>query len=111
MKNTTARMAVVRDRKFAEPVAPKRLPEAPEPNAAPTSAPLPCWSSTSPMIDIAARTCATMSRVSQISISSLSGSAFHRGGADREEVRRHERRAADEAAVDVGLREQLLRVR
>ena len=28
-KNTAARIAVVRDRKFAEPVAPKRLPEAP----------------------------------------------------------------------------------
>ena len=34
-KKTPARTAVVRDRKFAEPVAPNRLPEAPLPNAAP----------------------------------------------------------------------------
>ena len=41
-KNTAARAAVTRDRKLAEPVAPNRLPEAPEPKAAPMSAPLPC---------------------------------------------------------------------
>ena len=55
-KNTAARMAVVRERKFAEPVAPKRLPEEPLPNAAPMSAPLPCWSSTRPMMPSAAMT-------------------------------------------------------
>ena len=42
MKNTAASAAVTRDRKLADPVAPNRLPEAPEPNAAPMSAPLPC---------------------------------------------------------------------
>jgi hypothetical protein len=47
-KNTVARIAVVRDRKFAEPAAPNRLPDEPLPNAAPMSAPLPCWSSTNP---------------------------------------------------------------
>src|SRR6187402_3195435 len=39
-KNTVARMAVVRDRKLAEPAAPNRLPDDPLPNAAPMSAPL-----------------------------------------------------------------------
>ena len=42
MKNTAAAKPVDFDMKFDEPVAPNRLPEAPEPNAAPMSAPLPC---------------------------------------------------------------------
>src|SRR5205823_12358775 len=42
-KNTLASTAVVRERKLALPEAPKRLPEAPLPKAAPMSAPLPCW--------------------------------------------------------------------
>src|SRR5581483_5244531 len=50
MKNTTARTAVLRERKLAEPLAPNRLPEAPLPKAAPTSAPLPCCRSTRPTI-------------------------------------------------------------
>ena len=41
-KNTAAQTAVDRDRKFALPVAPNRLPEAPLPKDAPMSAPLPC---------------------------------------------------------------------
>ena len=40
----------MRDRKFAEPAAPNRLPDEPLPNAAPMSAPLPCCSSTKPQI-------------------------------------------------------------
>ena len=40
--------AVVRDRKFAEPAAPNRLPDEPLPNAAPMSAPLPCCSRMKP---------------------------------------------------------------
>ena len=39
-KKTVAAMAVERERKFALPVAPKTEPEAPEPKAAPRSAPL-----------------------------------------------------------------------
>ena len=62
-KNTVATAAVLRDRKFAEPVAPKRLPEAPPPNAAPMSAPLPCCRSTRTMIAIAESTCTTISKV------------------------------------------------
>ena len=38
-----AQTAVERERKLALPVAPNRLPEAPLPNEAPMSAPLPCW--------------------------------------------------------------------
>ena len=41
-KNTAAATPVDLDMKFDEPVAPNRLPEAPEPKAAPMSAPLPC---------------------------------------------------------------------
>ncbi len=41
-KKTVAKTAVVRDIKLALPLAPKRLPDPPLPNAAPMSAPLPC---------------------------------------------------------------------
>src|SRR5690242_13719877 len=40
-KNTVAHTAVERERKFALPVAPNKLPDAPLPNEAPMSAPLP----------------------------------------------------------------------
>src|SRR5271155_3325871 len=45
-KKITARTAVKRLRKLADPLAPNRLPEAPLPNAAPMSAPLPCCNNT-----------------------------------------------------------------
>jgi hypothetical protein len=51
-----ASIAVVRDRNEAEPRAPNTVPEAPAPNPAPASAPLPRWSSTSVMIDAASST-------------------------------------------------------
>ena len=41
-KNTAAQAAVERDRKFALPLAPNKLPDAPLPKEAPMSAPLPC---------------------------------------------------------------------
>ena len=56
-KNTAAQAAVERDRKFALPLAPNRLPEAPLPKDAPMSAPLPCWISTRPIIVSAASSC------------------------------------------------------
>jgi len=59
-KNNVARTAVERDRKLAEPLAPNTVAEAPEPKAAPVSAPLPRCTSTSPMI-IAPMTTCTMS--------------------------------------------------
>ena len=49
-KNIAAAMPVDFDRKFDEPVAPNKLPEAPEPKAAPMSAPLPCCTSTRPIM-------------------------------------------------------------
>ena len=55
-KNKPAATAVERLKKFAEPVAPNRLPEAPLPKAAPISAPLPCCTSTSPITAIADKT-------------------------------------------------------
>jgi hypothetical protein len=48
-KKTAAAMAVERDKKLALPVAPNKLPEAPLPNEAPMSAPLPCCTSTKPI--------------------------------------------------------------
>ena len=41
-KKTVARIPVVRLKKFAEPCEPNTVPDAPLPNAAPASAPLPC---------------------------------------------------------------------
>jgi energy-coupling factor transporter ATP-binding protein EcfA2 len=49
-KNTAAATPVDLERKFEDPLAPNRLPDAPEPKAAPISAPLPCCKSTKPMI-------------------------------------------------------------
>jgi hypothetical protein len=37
------------ERKLEEPVAPNRLPEAPDPKAAPISAPFPCCRRTKPI--------------------------------------------------------------
>ena len=65
-KNTVAQAAVDRDRKFALPVAPKRLPEEPLPKEAPMSAPLPCCTSTSPIMVRAERICTARRRFIQI---------------------------------------------
>jgi hypothetical protein len=48
IKKTVANTAVVRDKKLALPLAPKRLPDPPLPNAAPMSAPFPCWTRINP---------------------------------------------------------------
>src|SRR5262249_18585870 len=111
MKNTVASTAVARDRKFADPVAPNRLEEAPPPKPEPMSAPLPCWSSTRPMMASATSTWVTMMMLVQIPIArfrflSLCGRAAaflrrRRGAQDRDEVLRHQRCAADQPAVDV----------
>ena len=52
-----ASTAVVRERKLALPLAPNRLPELPLPNAAPMSAPLPCWIRIRPIIARAVSIC------------------------------------------------------
>src|SRR5258705_4179678 len=105
-KKTTARAAVVRERKLAEPLAPNRLPEAPLPKAAPTSAPLPCWSRTRPMMKRATTTSTMSITVNQKSMLH-SPELSPRRGADRDEILGHERSPADQAAVDVRLRKQL----
>ena len=64
VKNMTARTAVVRLMKLAEPEDPKTLPADPLPNAAPMSAPLPCCSNTRTMMLRAASTCNTRIRTS-----------------------------------------------
>jgi hypothetical protein len=63
MKNTAAKMAVVWDKKFAEPLAPNKLPEEPDPKAAPMSAPLPCCNKTKRMTARAETTCNTINKV------------------------------------------------
>ena len=112
-KNTVARIAVVRDRKLAEPAAPNRLPDEPLPNAAPMSAPLPCCSSTKPQTTTATSRCTTSSNrfhavhlfTSKRSLVRLSGTR------DRQKFVRIQRRAADQPAVDIRHRKQRLRIR
>src|SRR5438552_10756694 len=98
-------MAVVRERKLAEPLAPNRLPEAPLPKAAPTSAPLPCWSRTRPMMQSATMTSTMRISVNQKSILH-SPELSPRPSADGDDILRHERSPADQSAVDVGHRQQ-----
>ena len=115
-KNTAARTAVVRDRKLADPAAPKTEPDDPLPNAAPMSAPLPCCSSTNPQI-------ADRDQQGAAPITTFPACSFvtpaprrHRGRSDRSGTRNRqkfpglERRAADQAAVDVRHPEQRSRV-
>ncbi len=71
LEQAGAQIAVVRERKFALPVAPNRLPEEPLPNDAPMSAPLPCCTSTKPIIAMAATICNTTNRFIQICIQEL----------------------------------------
>jgi len=67
-KKIAAAMPVDFDKKFDDPVAPNKLPDAPEPKAAPMSAPLPCCSSTRPMMVSADRTWMTTMMVSIVFI-------------------------------------------
>jgi hypothetical protein len=62
-KNIAAATPVDLDKKFEDPVAPNKLPDAPEPKEAPMSAPLPCCSNTRPMIVKADRTWTIMMNV------------------------------------------------
>ena len=58
-KKMPAAHAVDFDKKFDEPVAPNTLPDAPLPNAAPISAPLPCCIRTKPITARADKICTT----------------------------------------------------
>src|SRR5437773_10526925 len=66
------------------------------------SAPLPCWSSTRPMIASATSTCSTISTLVQ----PIMSSSFRRRLNDGEKFLRDQRRPADQAAVDVRHGEQ-----
>src|SRR5689334_21913378 len=71
------------------------------------SSPLPCWSSTRPMIASATSTCIPITMLIHISIDS----AFPlRGTHDGDEVIRHQRRAADQSAVHVRHAKQRRRI-
>src|SRR5512135_2610321 len=100
-KNTVANAAVVRLRKFAEPLAPNRLPDAPLPKAAPMSAPLPCCSRTSPTNAMATNTCIIQTT------NSITSSTCPANG---QELLGIERGPADQTAVDIRLTEQLDRI-
>src|SRR3954466_898138 len=107
MKNTVASAAVARERKFAEPVAPNRLEDEPPPNPEPMSAPLPCWSSTRPMMPSAVSTCTTMITFVQNPIRL----SFPRSGPhDGEEILRHQRCAAYQPAIHVRHRKNRRRI-
>ena len=54
-KNTTAKPVVNLVKKLPEPLEPNTVPDAPPPNAAPASAPLPCWINTRPIIPSATK--------------------------------------------------------
>jgi hypothetical protein len=62
-KNTAANTPVVRDKKLALPLAPNKLPEPPLPKAAPMSAPLPCCTSTRPIMTMAVSICTARTMV------------------------------------------------
>lgn len=66
LKKIAAATPVDLDMKFDEPVAPNRLPEAPEPKAAPISAPLPCCSKTRPMMARAETTWTMTTRLNML---------------------------------------------
>nr|GEU28380.1 hypothetical protein [Tanacetum cinerariifolium] len=126
LKKTAAATPVDLDMKFDEPVAPNRLPEAPEPKAAPISAPLPCCSKTRPMMARAETTWMMTTRLFTtliqhfdnnlaykychlVVLSVLPGATALRvrlGVDDGKEICRLQRCAADQAAIDVRLRHQ-----
>jgi hypothetical protein len=70
-KNTAAKIAVVWDKKFADPLAPNKLPDDPDPKAAPISAPLPCCNKTKRITAKAETTCNTINKVLNHSTTNL----------------------------------------
>src|SRR5512139_157948 len=111
-KKIVAHTAVERDRKLALPLAPNRLPAEPLPNDAPMSAPLPCCTSTSPIITSAESSWTTSTMFIRICMDVFSCANLDsaRRAAYGDEVPHLQRGATDQSAVDVGLREQRRRV-
>src|SRR5690606_9571521 len=106
-KKTIASHLVDLVRKLDAPRAPNTVAEAPPPKPEPAWAPAPRCMRISAIIAMATRT-NTMLRMScsMFQFSSAGRSADRRGH-DGQEVRGHQRRSADQASIDVGLREQL----
>src|SRR5579863_4167730 len=102
--NSAARIAVARESAVVAPRAPNTVPEAPAPKPAPASAPLPRCSSTSETIPIAQN-----SWMISRNVCSIAGPALMtaRSGKNVQELLGFQRRTADQAAVDVGLGEQV----
>ena len=74
-KNNAANTAVNFENNVAVPRAPKTVPEAPEPNPAPASAPFPRCMSTRPMIISASNMCTDKMKPRSISISQCRAAA------------------------------------
>src|SRR5882757_197967 len=109
---TAAKIAVARDNAVLAPRAPNTVPDAPAPKPAPASAPLPRWTSTRAVIATAQNTSMIISNECSIFSSTvwcpeacLGVPATRRGATDGQELLSLERRAPDQAAVDVRHRE------
>src|SRR5215831_780189 len=112
---TAAAPAVSLVRKFPAPRLPKSVAPAPPPKTAPTCAPLPRWSSTTAIRKMQAITCRTVTTADMEPSLKEKGSlpARARSGPEAHDAReglRVEARAADERAIDVGLRHQVVDV-
>ena len=80
MKNKAANTAVNLENRVLVPRAPKTVPEAPEPNPAPASAPLPRCINTKPMMKKASATCTA--KMNPRNIENLSVANGRRGRAN-----------------------------
>src|SRR5208282_4701342 len=104
--NRPASTAVARDNAVPAPRAPNTVPEAPAPKPAPASAPLPRCTSTSAMIPAEQKYWAIISTLCSIATQT---SAARRGDNTQEFIGL-QRRAADQATVNVRHCKQLPRV-
>src|ERR1700730_8483190 len=107
MKKQVASTAVIFEKKVAEARAPNTVPDAPAPNPAPESAPLPRWMSTSTVMPIASEACTNSRSVCSICLLDRPRATSGRGGADPQKFVDLQGRSADESTVDIGHGEQL----
>ena len=111
MKNIVAATAVLRLRKFAEPLEPNKLPAEPEPNAAPISAPLPCWINTKPIKTAAVTTCTTQTRFSTHYSETNQSKLLLTCATDRQKLFGDQGRTTDQPTIDIRHGEQLRCIR
>jgi hypothetical protein len=98
-KNAAANAAVNFENRVAVPRAPNTVPEAPEPNPAPASAPLPRCISTRPMIMSARRICTDNMKPRSIAISLI---PVGRSRANLQKLIGAQRCAAHQSTIYVG---------